>query len=144
MTNLFISDTSCLSFGTERNPCLIAHCTVRFGGCCNTCSLVLCRITWQWHDGALVSAMRSGDLVLIDEISLADDAVLERLNSVLEPERTLTLAEKGGTEVSRPMPLLRAPACALTRRLLSTFVSVISAASPTSSWRMTSSAFSPL
>jgi hypothetical protein len=38
----------------------------------------------------------SGDLLLIDEISLADDAVLERLNSVLEPARTLLLAEKGG------------------------------------------------
>ena len=31
----------------------------------------------------------------MDEISLADDSVLERLNSVLEPERTLVLAEKG-------------------------------------------------
>ena len=27
---------------------------------------------------------------------IAEDAVLERLNSVLEPSRTLTLAEKGG------------------------------------------------
>lgn len=35
-------------------------------------------------------------MFLIDEISLADDSVLERLNSVLEPERTLLLAEKGG------------------------------------------------
>ena len=40
--------------------------------------------------------MRNGDLLLIDEISLADDSVLERLNSVLEPSRTLTIAEKGG------------------------------------------------
>ena len=32
----------------------------------------------------------------MDEISLADDSVLERLNSVLEPERSLILAEKGG------------------------------------------------
>ena len=36
----------------------------------------------------------AGDHFLIDEISLADDAVLERLNSVLESSRTLTLAEK--------------------------------------------------
>lgn len=35
-------------------------------------------------------------MFLVDEISLADDSVLERLNSVLEPERTLVLAEKGG------------------------------------------------
>ncbi|KAF5200410.1 Midasin [Thalictrum thalictroides] len=56
---------------------------------------------WQtiftWHDGPLVQAMRKGDLFLVDEISLADDSVLERLNSVLEPERKLSLAEKGGS-----------------------------------------------
>jgi len=31
--------------------------------------------------------MKRGDLFLIDEISLAEDSVLERLNSVLEPHR---------------------------------------------------------
>lgn len=41
-------------------------------------------------------AMKDGAMLLVDEISLADDSVLERLNSVLEPERTLLLAEKGG------------------------------------------------
>lgn len=48
---------------------------------------------WQtifsWQDGPLVQAMKNGDLFLVDEISLADDSVLERLNSVLEPERKL-------------------------------------------------------
>ncbi|KAJ0075983.1 hypothetical protein Patl1_33593 [Pistacia atlantica] len=48
---------------------------------------------WQtifmWHDGPLVEAMKEGSLFLVDEISLADDSVLERLNSVLEPERKL-------------------------------------------------------
>lgn len=39
-------------------------------------------------------------MFLIDEISLADDSVLERLNSVLEPERSILLAEKGGGEGS--------------------------------------------
>src|SRR5436305_9389210 len=39
--------------------------------------------------------MKGGQHFLIDEICLADDSVLERLNSVLEPERTLFLAEKG-------------------------------------------------
>ena len=43
-----------------------------------------------------MSAMKEGTMFLVDEISLADDSVLERLNSVLEPERTLVLAEKGG------------------------------------------------
>jgi midasin (ATPase involved in ribosome maturation) len=48
---------------------------------------------WQaiflWQDGPLVEAMKGGDLFLVDEISLADDSVLERLNSMLEPERKL-------------------------------------------------------
>lgn len=48
---------------------------------------------WQtifvWQDGPLVQAMKNGDLFLVDEISLADDSVLERLNSVLEPDRKL-------------------------------------------------------
>ena len=54
---------------------------------------------FEWHDGPLVQAMRGGDLILLDEISLADDSVLERLNSVLEPSRTLVLAEKGGRDL---------------------------------------------
>ncbi|KAF4587825.1 Midasin [Ophiocordyceps camponoti-floridani] len=53
------------------------------------------KVLFQWYDGALVEAMRGGYLFLLDEISLADDSVLERLNSVLEPQRTLLLAEKG-------------------------------------------------
>ncbi|KAK8101354.1 hypothetical protein PG999_011728 [Apiospora kogelbergensis] len=50
---------------------------------------------FEWSDGSLVHAMRSGQYFLLDEISLADDSVLERLNSVLEPSRSLLLAEKG-------------------------------------------------
>ncbi|KAI8635037.1 midasin [Xylariaceae sp. FL1651] len=50
---------------------------------------------FEWADGSLVHAMRNGQYFLLDEISLADDSVLERLNSVLEPQRTLLLAEKG-------------------------------------------------
>lgn len=49
-----------------------------------------------WEDGPLVKAMREGCMLLVDEVNLAEDAVLERLNSVLEPGRTLLLAEKGG------------------------------------------------
>ncbi|XP_042084236.1 midasin isoform X2 [Haplochromis burtoni] len=50
---------------------------------------------FEWHDGPLVQAMKEGDVFLMDEISLADDSVLERLNSVLETEKSLVLAEKG-------------------------------------------------
>jgi midasin len=48
---------------------------------------------FEWKDGPLVEALKNGDDFLIDEISLADDSVLERLNSVLEEEKTLLLAE---------------------------------------------------
>ncbi|KAL3666278.1 hypothetical protein V7S43_008529 [Phytophthora oleae] len=54
---------------------------------------------FEWADGPLVESMKNGDLILIDEVNLAEDAVLERLNSVLEPSRTLLLAEKGGDQV---------------------------------------------
>lgn len=50
---------------------------------------------FEWADGSLVHSMKTGQYFLLDEISLADDSVLERLNSVLESSRTLLLAEKG-------------------------------------------------
>ncbi|XDB53754.1 hypothetical protein ABFV05_007370 [Capra hircus] len=53
---------------------------------------------FEWHDGPLVLAMKEDGFFLLDEISLADDSVLERLNSVLEVEKTLLLAEKGNLE----------------------------------------------
>ncbi|KAG2155783.1 uncharacterized protein EDB93DRAFT_1101572 [Suillus bovinus] len=57
---------------------------------------------FEWHDGPLVRAMREGHVFLLDEISLADDSVLERLNSVLEPGRTIVLAERGGIDGDYP------------------------------------------
>ncbi|KXS18954.1 P-loop containing nucleoside triphosphate hydrolase protein [Gonapodya prolifera JEL478] len=57
-----------------------------------------CRSLFSWQDGPLIQAMKNGHLFLLDEISLAEDAVLERLNSVLEPGRTILLAEKGGVQ----------------------------------------------
>ncbi|XP_066850638.1 midasin isoform X2 [Anser cygnoides] len=53
---------------------------------------------FEWCDGPLVLAMKQEGFFLLDEISLADDSVLERLNSVLEAEKTLVLAEKGGQD----------------------------------------------
>ena len=49
---------------------------------------------FEWHDGILVEAMQEGGLLLIDEISLANDSVLERLNSVFEQDRVLIVTEK--------------------------------------------------
>lgn len=38
---------------------------------------------FEWVDGPLILSMKEGQLFLADEISLADDSVLERLNSLL-------------------------------------------------------------
>ncbi|XP_073848894.1 midasin [Musca autumnalis] len=51
---------------------------------------------FEWTDGPLIQCMQEGCYFMADEISLAEDSVLERLNCVLEPERTVLLAEKGG------------------------------------------------
>lgn len=51
---------------------------------------------FEWVDGSLVVAMRQGTCILLDELNMAEHAVTERLNSVLEPERSLLLSEKGG------------------------------------------------
>lgn len=63
------------------------------------------KILFEWSDGSLIQAMKNGDFFLLDEISLADDSVLERLNSVLEPERTILLAEKG-SKTALLLPLM--------------------------------------
>ena len=52
------------------------------------------RAPFEWADGPLVKAMRAGEVLLLDEISLAEDAVIERLNPVLEPSRRILLAER--------------------------------------------------
>ena len=54
---------------------------------------------FEWVDGPLVTCMKEGGVLLIDEISLAQDSVLERLNSVLEKEKTLVLSEKGDANI---------------------------------------------
>ncbi|VWU52702.1 dynein-related AAA-type ATPase, putative, partial [Hepatocystis sp. ex Piliocolobus tephrosceles] len=51
---------------------------------------------FTWTDGILVSSLKKGNIFLMDEISLVEPSVIERLNSVLEYERTLVLTEKGG------------------------------------------------
>lgn len=38
---------------------------------------------FEWVDGPLITALIGGHMFLADEISLADDSVLERFNSLL-------------------------------------------------------------
>ena len=54
---------------------------------------------FEWQDGPVVLAAKTGGLLLLDEISLADDSVLERLNSLFEQERTLLVAENTQNDV---------------------------------------------
>ncbi|KAG5502578.1 hypothetical protein JIQ42_05647 [Leishmania sp. Namibia] len=53
---------------------------------------------FEWRNGPLVQSMLEGDMFVLDEISLTEDSVLERLNSVLEPSRSVTLAEKSSAD----------------------------------------------
>ncbi|KAJ3786228.1 hypothetical protein GGU10DRAFT_427553, partial [Lentinula aff. detonsa] len=64
--------------------------------------IIKSKAIFEWHDGPLIEAMNHGDVFLLDEISLADDSVLERLNSVLEPSRTVVLAEKANNDHDHP------------------------------------------
>ena len=50
---------------------------------------------FQWQNGIVLLAMQGGQKLLIDEISLAPDSVLERLNSVFEPTRSIFLTDAG-------------------------------------------------
>ena len=54
------------------------------------------RAAWRWLDGRVVRAMREGWWVVFDEINLAEPAVLERLNSLLEANPSLVLTEHDG------------------------------------------------
>ncbi|EEA08139.1 uncharacterized protein CMU_010870 [Cryptosporidium muris RN66] len=51
---------------------------------------------FEWQDGPVIEAMKSGSYLLLDEINLCDDSVIERLNSLLEngKDRTITITEK--------------------------------------------------
>lgn len=52
---------------------------------------------WVFREGLVVEALRCGAWVLLDEVNLAETAVLERLNSVLDHPRSLVLTEHDGT-----------------------------------------------
>nr|pir hypothetical protein F55F10.2 - Caenorhabditis elegans [Caenorhabditis elegans] len=60
---------------------------------------------FEWSDGVVISAMRDGVPLLVDEISLAEDSVLERLNPLFEEDRALLLSDAGtDTEVVESKP----------------------------------------
>jgi midasin len=66
---------------------------------------------FNWVDGPLVSAMKTGHWMLLDNANLCNPAVLDRLNSLCEPNGSLTLSERGLVEgevqILRPHPNFR-------------------------------------
>ncbi|KAL3924831.1 MAG: hypothetical protein SGILL_000803 [Bacillariaceae sp.] len=52
---------------------------------------------FEWHDGVLLTAIKEGSWVLLDELNLAPQAVLEGLNSCLDHRGTVFIPEIGKT-----------------------------------------------
>ncbi|MDD5135742.1 MAG: HEAT repeat domain-containing protein, partial [Candidatus Omnitrophica bacterium] len=52
---------------------------------------------FKWVDGMLMHAMRDGHILVLDEINLAESQVLERINSLLDDDRHLTIPERNNT-----------------------------------------------
>lgn len=80
------------------------------------------KISFEFVESQLVSAVRQGAWVLLDNINSAPPEVVERLNSLLEDEPTLNLIEMGsGEELTRDNggvhPELRIFTTANTRRV---------------------------
>jgi MoxR-like ATPase len=48
---------------------------------------------WRWQDGLVVTALKRGWWVVLDELNLAEPQILERLNPVLESHPSLVLTE---------------------------------------------------
>ena len=53
------------------------------------------KLGWRWQDGMAVQALKTGAILLLDEVNTPrDPSIPERLNSLLEIPPSLTLAEK--------------------------------------------------
>lgn len=63
------------------------------------------KAAFEWRDGPLVHAMKTGQWLLLENANTANASVLDRLNSLCEMRGTLSLDEKGeGSEVLHPHP----------------------------------------
>ena len=50
-------------------------------------------VKFKWIDGVLLTAMKNGDWIIIDEMNLANQSILEGLNSVLDEKQCLFVPE---------------------------------------------------
>ena len=66
---------------------------------------------FQWYDGILVDALTHGSWIIFDNANLCNPSVLDRLNSLLEPEGSLILHEftnaRGEPRQIKPHPKFR-------------------------------------
>ncbi|KAG9721328.1 midasin, partial [Aureobasidium melanogenum] len=69
------------------------------------------RAQFEWMDGMLVQALERGEWLVLDNANLCSPAVLDRLNSLLEPNGTLIINENtdasGQARVIVPHPKFR-------------------------------------
>ena len=54
-----------------------------------------------WRNGALITAMKNGEWLCIDEINLAPSQVVERINSLLDDDGFLVVTEHAGEKYMR-------------------------------------------
>ena len=50
--------------------------------------------SFEWVDGVVVTALKTGAWLLIDNVNLCSPSVLDRLNSLLEPNGSLLVTER--------------------------------------------------
>ncbi|KAF7308632.1 Midasin [Mycena chlorophos] len=66
---------------------------------------------FEWVDGPLIRAMKQGHWIVLDGANLCSPSVLDRLNSLCEPNGFLTLSERGfvdgAVQVLKPHPNFR-------------------------------------
>ena len=69
------------------------------------------RIRFEWADGVLVEALKKGQWLVLDNANICNSSVLDRLNSLLEPNGVLAINEHrlldGSVEIVRPHPSFR-------------------------------------
>lgn len=58
---------------------------------------------FEWVDGPLIQAMKNGHWLLLDGANLCNPSVLDRLNSLCEPNGVLVLSERGYVDGAVPM-----------------------------------------
>lgn len=68
-------------------------------------------ISFAFISGSLINCIENGDWVLLDEINLASTETLECLSTILEPDGSIVLLEKGDYQPIRRHPDFRIFAC---------------------------------